>query len=60
MSVRDCSNKRLAERLFVTCSTISGYRTGLRTPDINSLRELSRELNVSSDFLLGLDEYIDL
>ena len=58
MDTRDCSTQQLAHSLFLAPSTISGYRCGTRTPDCNTLRRIALELNVSSDFLLGLSNHI--
>lgn len=54
MLVRDMQNFELADALFVAPSTISGYRTGRRSPDVEQLALLARELHVSADYLLGL------
>ena len=48
--------KELAEHLGVTANTVSYYLSGERCPDIDKLIEISRFLNVSTDFLLGLSD----
>lgn len=58
MRLRKCSVDELAESCFLTPSAISGYRTGLRSPNIETLRILAMNLDVSSDFLIGLQEEI--
>ena len=58
MELRKCSVEKLAEICFLTPSAISGYRTGLRSPNIDTLRILAKNLDVSSDFLIGLQEEI--
>ena len=46
----------LARRIYVSRSTISGYRTGRRIPDLERLRLICVHLHVSADYLLGLKE----
>ena len=58
MEIRNVSTADLSNRLFITRSAISGYRTGFRLPSCEILKQLALELDVTSDFLLGLDEYI--
>jgi ribosome-binding protein aMBF1 (putative translation factor) len=53
MMIRDISNQELADRLFISRSTISGYRTGRRSPDVHQLAAIARELHVSADYLVG-------
>jgi transcriptional regulator with XRE-family HTH domain len=54
MMVRSVSCKELAEQLFVSTSTITGYRSGRRRPDIDQVRVIAIALNVTSDYLLGI------
>jgi transcriptional regulator with XRE-family HTH domain len=58
MRLRKCSVEELAGICFLTPSAISGYRSGLRSPNIEILRILAKNLDVSSDFLIGLQEEI--
>lgn len=58
MALRDMSSTQLAARIFLSHNTISGYRSGTRTPNIETLRNIARELRVSTDFLLGLVDYV--
>lgn len=58
MALRGYSNRKLADRIFLSHSTISGYRSGFRMPDCEILYRLATELRVSTDFLLGLVDYI--
>ena len=58
MELRNCSIEELASTSFLTRSTISCYRTGQRSPNVDTLRLLAQNLDVSSDFLIGLNEYI--
>lgn len=56
MYIRDISNRVLAQELCVSASTISGYRNGRRSPSITDLVKISRFLNISADYLLGLTD----
>lgn len=58
MQIRDCSVEELAASSFVTKSTICGYRNGHRSPNVETLRLLAKNLDVSADFLIGLKEVI--
>lgn len=58
MYIRDISNRALAQELSVSASTISGYRNGRRSPSVTDLAKISRFLNISADYLIGLtDEF---
>lgn len=46
----------LAKKLGLTRSSINAWEMGLSVPSTNYIVELSRLFNVSSDYLLGLDE----
>lgn len=58
MHLRNCTVDELAESTYMTKSTIYGYRAGHRSPNVNTLKLLAKELDVSSDFLIGLQEEI--
>lgn len=58
MEIRDIPTQELADRLFVSRSTISDYRIGHRFPNIEQLFLLSTSLHVSTDYLLGLTDEI--
>ena len=58
MGLRGYNNRRLAEDIFVSPSALSSYRSGHRQPNFDVLRSLAVVLNVSTDFLLGLTDYI--
>lgn len=60
MMLRNYSVPELAKNLYLSTNTLYSYRTGMRTPDIYTLRSLCIELNVTADFLLGLQEDIFL
>jgi transcriptional regulator with XRE-family HTH domain len=49
--------RELAAILHRDHSTISGYETGRRSPDPQTLVSLCTALDVSADHLLGLDVY---
>ncbi len=59
MNLREYSTQKLSNRIFLSHSTISGYRRGYRKPDINNLKRIAKELRVSTDFLLGVTNYIE-
>lgn len=46
----------LARKLGLTRSSINAWEMGLSVPSTNYIVELSKLFNVSSDYLLGLDE----
>jgi transcriptional regulator with XRE-family HTH domain len=46
----------LARELGLTRSSINAWEMGLSVPSTNYIVELSKLFNVSSDYLLGLDE----
>lgn len=58
MTWRDYSIQKLATRMYLSYSTINGYRCGKRMPDTATLSRIATELQVSTDFLLGLVDYI--
>ena len=47
---------QLANAMFVSPSTISGYRTGRRSPTVADLAAIVQILNVSADYLIGTSE----
>lgn len=58
MQIRDCSVEELAATSYLTRSAISGYRSGQRSPNVDTLRLIAKNLDVSADFLIGLKEDI--
>lgn len=58
MQLRACSVEELAKKTYLSKAAICGYRKGTRTPNLVILRLIAKALNVSSDFLIGLNEYI--
>lgn len=56
MFCQNITNQELAKKMFVSSSTISGYRTGRRSPSVTDLAALSKILDVSADYLIGLKD----
>lgn len=50
------SMKELGERIGAAESTISLYETGKRQPDNDTIIKLSKTLDCTTDYLLGLSE----
>lgn len=50
------TQKELADKLSISPSTIGMYEQGRRTPDIDTLKEMSRIFNVSVGFLVGTEK----
>lgn len=48
---------QLANRLHVSPSTVGMYEQGRRSPSIDILTQLSKEFNISLDYLLTGKEY---
>ena len=46
---------QLAQKLGLTKSVISAYETGLRLPSYDLLIHIAKIFNVSTDYLLGLE-----
>lgn len=46
---------KLAQKLGLTKSVISAYETGLRLPSYDILIHIAKIFNVSTDYLLGLE-----
>lgn len=53
---RKLSQSQVARRLNISNSAISGYEKGTKTPSAEMLKTLAIFYNVSSDFLLGLED----
>lgn len=49
------SQEQLASRLSVTKSVVSSYETGMRMPSYSVLGKIARVFNVTTDYLLGID-----
>ncbi|MDD5923899.1 MAG: helix-turn-helix transcriptional regulator [Clostridia bacterium] len=55
--VKGFTQKELAEKLNVSASCIGMYEQDKRNPDGDILLKIASLLDVSTDFLLGLDSY---
>ena len=53
---KDLSQREFAESLNIAPTTLSGYITNKREPDLGTLRNISLKLGVSLDYLLGVKE----
>ena len=56
MESKNMKQYELAEKTYITQTTISRYITGERTPDAINLKAICEALDVSADWLLGLGE----
>ncbi len=56
---RNLSQRKLAQRVGVRGSTIALYESGERYPSIPMLIRLAKELGVTVDYLLGVDDHRD-
>lgn len=56
MRAKGMNQRQLAEKTYITQTTVSRYITGQRTPDANNLKDICLALDVSADWLLGLGE----
>lgn len=54
LAMRDKKQKELARAIGVTDNTISYFCGGKRTPNLQQIIAIAKELNVSTDYLLGL------
>jgi transcriptional regulator with XRE-family HTH domain len=52
--------KQLGEKFNLAESTISGYETGARKPDIELVRSFAKFFGVTTDYLLGVSNTPDL
>lgn len=53
---KNLTQTQLASRMWVKKSIISAYETDARPPSLDMLIKYSKEFNVSTDFLLGLND----
>lgn len=58
MDIRGYTAAELAASIYTSPTTISMYRRGKRMPSPEVLCLIATELDVSTDFLLGLKNYI--
>lgn len=54
---RKLKQKDIAFALGISISCYGGYEQGYREPDLDTLRKLCLFFDVSSDYLLGLEDY---
>lgn len=50
------SQQKLADKIGVCKQCISGYKSGRTVPSIQTLRLICEALEVSADYLLGLED----
>lgn len=50
---RDMTQAELARALHLGKSTVSQYISGVRTPDVSTLKRMAEHFTVSADYLLG-------
>lgn len=50
------SQTELADKIFINKSMVSAYEKGTRMPSLGALIQLSNVLNVSIDYLLGIQK----
>ena len=60
MSLRNLTQKELAEKTNITESAISYYVKGARTPSGEILARMAENLSTTTDFLLGRTEDYDV
>ena len=58
MEIREYTTVELAKKIYTSPQTIAMYRCGKRMPSPDILCLIARELQVSTDFLLGLSDFI--
>lgn len=56
LALRNMTQKELAKRIGVTDNTISYFCNGKRTPNIEQIISISKVMNISADYILGLSE----
>ena len=50
------TQKEVAEQLGISSTCYSGYEQGYREPDLKTLIKLCKFFEVSTDYLLGLED----
>lgn len=58
LSSHGISQKWVAEQMNTTTATVSRYVSGDRVPGVENLVDLAQALNVSVDYLLGIEQPI--
>lgn len=54
---KSLTQEELASRIGLTKTSICCYENGTRTPTLDTLIDLSNELNVDITYFLGIDQY---
>ena len=54
------TQEQLGKKINVTKVSISGYENGTRSPDIETLQKIAEVFGVSTDYLLGRTDNIDI
>ncbi len=54
---RGLTQEQLARQLCVSRQTVSSWETGRNMPDMDTIKELARFFNTSTDFLISLKEH---
>jgi transcriptional regulator with XRE-family HTH domain len=58
-NLRRMDNKTLAEKAHIRPGTVSHWRSGTKHPTFWLLCEVSKVLNVSTDYLCGFTEIVE-
>ena len=53
---KEFTQNQLAEKLLITQSTLGKYERGELQPNIETIKALCKILDVSSDYLLGIEK----
>ncbi len=53
---QNLSQKQVADKIGVTLSAYSNYEQGIREPSYDILKKLCKLFDVTSDYLLGLED----
>lgn len=53
---RKLTQKEVAKQLNISTTCYAGYEQGYREPDYQTLRKICKYFNVTSDYLLGLED----
>ena len=56
-TLKNLSQEQLAKETGISSTAICYYETGQRVPNANVIIVLAKYFNVSSDYLLGLNDY---
>ena len=59
-TLKNLTQEQLSNKLGISIGTLSGYERNYREPDLTTVSLLAKELDVSTDYLLGRTDYRDL